>query len=481
MQSILIIGGTDPSGAGLSTDIQVAQSLGCSVVPVVTAVTAQRHDTVIDQGLLSAERVAAQLKCIDFTQIQVVKIGMLGNEAIVKTVAEHLPERIQIVLDPVFSASSGGALMTDAGMQALKKWLMPRALITPNIDELSTLSGLTVTDDQSQLAASNALLALGAQAVFAKGGHLKNGRNSTDIYIDVHQQYALSAPCWPDRSNVRGTGCAIATAIACCLSVGASMDDALVMAKGAVNQAIAKAKLDGTAYVATHLGMPQHVRYMPKRHAVDEMPAFNFAPCETSSLGIYPVVDSVEWIKKLEALGVATIQLRIKTGKPADIEQAIQAAIDYCTPRNIRLFINDYWQLAIKYGAYGVHLGQQDIDSADLGAIAKAGLRLGLSSHCWFEVARALAIKPSYLALGPIYATTSKEMTWIPQGVEAVQKWMDLFQGEMPLVAIGGINIERARALKTTGVGAVAMISAITEAKDYAQATRDLLALWVET
>ena len=479
---IVVIGGTDPGGAGLSTDIQVAQSIGCSVLPVVTAVTAQSHDQVLDSGLMSAEHVARQLECIDFTYVSVVKIGMLGSAKIVQTVAARIPKHVRIVLDPVLSTSSGGGLLTKSGVLALKILLIPRAtLITPNSNELRALSGIAPDDTKSILAASRELLSLGAAAVFAKGGHSNILEDiCTDIYADTTRHYALSGTRWPNRVNVRGTGCALATAIACFLNQGARMADALVMARAAVSQSIdlAVAVTDGSAYWARHHGMPAHVRYVPEQRRIEDAITPIFPDCGTRDLGIYPVVDSVGWIKKLLPLGVTTIQLRIKEGPSDDIEQQILDAVRYCASRKVRLFINDHWVLAIKHGAYGVHLGQEDIETADLHAIADAGLRLGLSSHCWSEVARALAIKPGYLALGPIYATTSKEMPWVPQGAAAVQQWVDLFDGTIPLVAIGGIDIARARILKRTGVGSVAMISAITQAADYTKATRDLLALW---
>jgi hydroxymethylpyrimidine kinase/phosphomethylpyrimidine kinase/thiamine-phosphate diphosphorylase len=477
---VVVIGGTDPSGAGLSTDIQVAQSLGCSALPVVTAVTAQRHDRVLDSGLMSAEHVSRQLKCIDFSRLRVVKIGMLGTADVIQAVAGLIPAHVRIVLDPVLGASSGATLLSKSGLAALKALLIPRAtLITPNIAELKELSDIEPDNEQTMRLASQALLALGAGAVFAKGGHRKMpGDISTDMFTDATQHYALSGTRWPDRVNVRGTGCALATAIACFLNQGARMDDALVMARAAISQSIDLAIADGGAYLARHRGLPAHIRYVPEQHRNGDSIALKSPNCGTLDLGIYPVVDSLDWIKKLVPLGITTIQLRIKQGLSEDIEKQILDAVRYCTLRNIRLFINDHWALAIKHGAYGVHLGQEDIEAANLPAIADAGLRLGLSSHCWSEVARALAIKPSYLALGPIYETSSKQMPWVPQGAVAVKQWVERFDSAIPLVAIGGINLARARVLKQTGVGSVAMISAITQAPDYKKATRDLLAVW---
>ena len=191
-------------------------------------------------------------------------------------------------------------------------------------------------------------------------------------------------------------------------------------------------------------------------------------------LGLYPVVDSVDWIARLLDWGVSTLQLRIKDPQATDLEQQIQQAIELGRRYQARLFINDYWQLAIKHGAYGVHLGQEDIQTADLDALRQAGLRLGISTHDAAELAEALALKPSYVALGHIFPTQTKEMPSQPQGLinlaAAVKQ-----AGSTPTVAIGGISEERVVDILATGVGSVALVSAITKAADPEQATKRLL------
>jgi hydroxymethylpyrimidine kinase/phosphomethylpyrimidine kinase/thiamine-phosphate diphosphorylase len=129
------------------------------------------------------------------------------------------------------------------------------------------------------------------------------------------------------------------------------------------------------------------------------------------------------------------------------------------------LFINDYWQLAIKHKAYGVHLGQEDMEVADLPMIADAGLRLGLSTHGYYEILRAQQLKPSYIALGHIFPTKTKQMPSDPQGLNRLGKYAALL-ADIPTVAIGGINLKRAAAVWKTGVGSIAVVSAITDATD---------------
>ncbi|KGA22018.1 thiamine-phosphate pyrophosphorylase [Pectobacterium brasiliense] len=199
-----------------------------------------------------------------------------------------------------------------------------------------------------------------------------------------------------------------------------------------------------------------------------------FAPTP-QRLGLYPVVDSVEWIERLLGVGVKTIQLRIKDRSDEQAEAEVIQAIALGRRYQAQLFINDYWRLAVKHQAYGVHLGQEDLDTADLAAIKQAGLRLGVSTHDDRELARAVAISPSYIALGHIFPTQTKDMPSAPQGVVELTRHITDLQGRFPTVAIGGISIDRVPAVLKTGVGSIAVVSAITQAPDWRQATATLL------
>ncbi|CDL80024.1 thiamine phosphate synthase [Xenorhabdus cabanillasii] len=207
----------------------------------------------------------------------------------------------------------------------------------------------------------------------------------------------------------------------------------------------------------------------------NQLKTISFAPTE-HRLGLYPVVDSLMWIGRLLEAGVRTLQLRIKDMSEEQVEDDIRQAITLGNQYSARLFINDYWRLAIKHRAYGVHLGQEDLDIADLQAIQQAGLRLGISTHNEQELARAKALRPSYIALGHIFPTTTKEMPSSPQGLIALKHQVEITP-EFPTVAIGGISLERVPDVIATGVGGVALVSAITKAKDWRQATSRLLHL----
>ncbi len=199
-------------------------------------------------------------------------------------------------------------------------------------------------------------------------------------------------------------------------------------------------------------------------------------PPTEKKLGLYPVVDSIEWIERLLKIGVTTIQLRIKDKQPKDVEQDIITAIKLGREYNARLFINDYWQLAIKHHAYGVHLGQEDLDIADLDAIKQSGLCLGISTHNDTELQRAKRLLPSYIALGHIFPTTTKDMPSKPQGLRALKHQVEQTH-DFPTVAIGGISLEKVSDVVATGVGGVALVSAITKASDWQQVTLKLLEL----
>ncbi|PKA29721.1 thiamine phosphate synthase [Cedecea lapagei] len=193
-------------------------------------------------------------------------------------------------------------------------------------------------------------------------------------------------------------------------------------------------------------------------------------------LGLYPVVDSVEWIERLLKAGVKTLQLRIKDKRDEEVESDVIAAIELGRRFNARLFINDYWQLAIKHQAYGVHLGQEDLETTDLSAIREAGLRLGVSTHDDMEIDVALAARPSYIALGHVFPTQTKQMPSAPQGLAQLARHIARL-GDYPTVAIGGISLARAPAVLETGVGSIAVVSAITQAADWQAATEQLLQL----
>jgi thiamine-phosphate pyrophosphorylase len=189
----------------------------------------------------------------------------------------------------------------------------------------------------------------------------------------------------------------------------------------------------------------------------------------------YLIVDSAEWAARLLPCGVRLMQLRIKDKPDATIRSEIAKAKALCARYGAQLIVNDYWQQAIDAGCDFIHLGQGDLDRADLFAIRRAGLKLGISTHDEAELSRALEAKPDYVALGPIYPTRLKQMPFAPQGLARITEWKKKI-GKTPLVAIGGITLERVRAVLEAGADSAAVVTDISLNADPEQRARD----WVE-
>ncbi len=172
----------------------------------------------------------------------------------------------------------------------------------------------------------------------------------------------------------------------------------------------------------------------------------------------YPIVPNLDWLCRIVPLGVRTVQLRIKDEAVAEIAPLIVKALEITRAHGCQLVVNDFWQEAIAAGADYIHLGQEDLARADLGAIRNAGLRLGISTHTHEELDVALAAEPDYIALGPIYETKLKAMPWAPQGLGRVGEWSGRIS-PLPLIAIGGITPERAGAVLDAGATSIAVIT----------------------
>ncbi|MCE8513157.1 thiamine phosphate synthase [Ruegeria pomeroyi] len=175
----------------------------------------------------------------------------------------------------------------------------------------------------------------------------------------------------------------------------------------------------------------------------------------------YPIFDHTDWLRRMLPLGVKLVQLRIKDQPDAMNRAEIAIARDLCRAHGAVLVINDYWQIAIDAGCEWLHLGQEDLDQADLHAIRKAGLRLGVSTHDDDELERVLGMDPDYVALGPVYPTILKQMKWHQQGLPRVTEWKARV-GAIPLVGIGGMSVERAPGVLAAGADIVSVVTDIT-------------------
>ena len=171
----------------------------------------------------------------------------------------------------------------------------------------------------------------------------------------------------------------------------------------------------------------------------------------------YPILPDTEWLARLLPQGIKLVQLRIKDKSEAAVKDEIARAVALCRTHGCQLVINDYWRETVEQGAHFVHLGQKDLANADLSAIRAAGIGLGVSTHNVEELHAALAAKPDYVALGPIYATTLKAMPWAPQGLPRLAEWRAKI--DCALVAIGGMTADRAPLALAAGADSVAVIT----------------------
>jgi hydroxymethylpyrimidine kinase/phosphomethylpyrimidine kinase/thiamine-phosphate diphosphorylase len=476
-----IAGSDSGGGAGIQSDLRSFHDFGVHGCTVITALTAQNSMTISNIRATDSEQIMAQIEALDSDlAAQAIKLGMLANSTIIRCIASYLKSYSGfVVCDPVLQSSNNHSLLDSDALQAFKQ-LLPRIdLLTPNIGEAETLTGLTITTTEQLTHAAQALLAVGVRAVLITGGHFKPINNQRlDYYCDKDHSFWLAGEnIATDHSH--GSGCTLSSAITAAIAKGYELRDALVLAKAYTSQGLRHSvQLGSGPGPVAHLGFPKQLEDLPHLtphltpHLIpkaDGLP-LEFASCG-DELGIYPVVDSIEWLEKLMPLGITTIQLRIKNAD-ANLSAIIAHAVLLAQRYRVRLFINDHWQLAIEHSAYGVHLGQEDIESADLKAISAAGLRLGISTHSYYEIARAHAIGPSYIAIGPIYATNTKVMRFSERGLERLRQWVRLLKPRYLLTAIGGINLERAPGVLATGVNSCAVVSAITLADDYQDAVR---------
>ena len=175
----------------------------------------------------------------------------------------------------------------------------------------------------------------------------------------------------------------------------------------------------------------------------------------------YPIVDNADWISRLVPLGIKLVQLRAKDMDNAQIRAEVISARETCRSHNCQLIVNDYWQIAIDEGCDFIHLGQEDLDSADIKSIRANNIRIGISTHDHAELDRALSLAPDYVALGPVYPTILKKMKWTEQGLDRVSEWKKLV-GDIPLVGIGGLSVERAPGVLAAGADIVSVVTDIT-------------------
>lgn len=462
-----VAGSDSGGGAGMQADIKVFQAMGVHGCSVLSSVTAQNSQGVERVHPLPLRQVQAQWRAlIDDLPPAAIKVGLPGNAAAVRFLVEQFI-RLDVpkIIDPVGTASTGSPLVDAETLELVQTLLVPYAdVLTPNLPEAEQLVGRSLPEPDDVQEAANELVQRGAGSVVIKGGH-REGERCHDFWSNGSQYAWLTSPRH-DTRHTHGTGCTFASALAAARALGYHELDAVVIAKAYVNQALAGAYPTGAGPgTLDHPGWPLYPACLPALSDTGaDLPGEAFAPFEMDGPELYPVVDRAAWVERLLPLGVTTLQIRVKDLEGSARESELASAIAAAKAAGAHLYVNDDWETALRLGAYGVHLGQDDLDGADLAALARAGLRLGVSTHSYTELSRAIAVRPSYVALGTLFPTSSKVMDYPPLGLEAFRRMSRAVP--VPVVAIGGISLENASDVLDAGADGLAMISAITQAED---------------
>lgn len=452
------IAGTDSGGgAGLAADQRAANAFGVHLCGVVAAVTAQNSCAVTLVEPMRVELLDAQMSALvaDMPP-SVIKTGLLGGAAQVRCVArwvdqlrEHGP--LSLVVDPVFGSSAGGApFVDDSTLQAYRNELLPRAtIITPNRREAAQLLNVSASDAADRVPSlARALRETGSAGVCITGGDSDHGRGDGRVldWVDGPRARGWLATQRVDTLFNHGTGCTFATSLAAGLALGFVTEDATVLAKMAVTDALRRGSAAGAGAgpVRAMPGFATDPALVPLM-SFGELSRFAAQRVDTpASLGLYAIVDDAQRVEQVLAAGVRTVQLRVKRDPSAGAEwegqlrHNVAHSVALCREAGALLFINDHWIEAKNCGAQGVHLGQEDLlalGEDGRAALQATRLELGISSHSLWELARAKGLAPRYIACGPVWPTLTKIMPWLPQKEHNLAWWCRM--AGTPVVPLG--------------------------------------------
>jgi len=458
---VLTIAGSDPSsGAGIQADLKTIEATGGYAATVVTAITAQNTRGVARCSALAPDLVRDQLAAVwsDLRPAS-VKSGMLASEPIVRVVAERIRnERPRhYVLDPVMQSSDGFCLLSEAGVGALRRELIPLAtLLTPNVDDVAALTGLDVRNVEEAERAGRRLMTLGCAAVLVKGGHY-GGSQAIDLLVGPSGVREFSAERLA-APHTHGTGCVLSAAIATGLALGQSLEDAVASAKQVVTAAIRHGLPLGAGRGPVD---PMH-RHLPGRlHVItDETLQSRYSHLE---------------LAKLAAEGGAdTIQLREKRQRPTSaLVRWAREMAEGVRERGARLLVNDRVDVALEAQADGVHLGPRDLTPACARRMLGPRGLIGATAND-LESALILAAAPiDYLGVGPIFGTSSKADPAASVGLEGLREIASAVA--LPVIAIGNISPQRVQGVILAGAHGVAVLSDVACHADPRQRVRQFV------
>lgn len=480
-----IAGNDSGGGAGLTADSRAADALGVHLCPVVAAITAQNSQGVQLLQPTAPEVLEAQLVALaEDMPPAVIKTGLLGSAENVGVVAgwvqgqRQVNPDLQLVVDPVLRSSSGSDFVDEDLLTAYRELLLPLAtLITPNQSEAQRL-GLQVAEIYEHPSPS----------LCVTGGDAPDQPDWAMDWVQSPQAVGWLALPRVATTHNHGTGCTFATAAAAALALGFVMADALVLAKMATTHALQNAYAAGAGAGPVHAqpGFALRPELMPYMGWGDALPTIcETAPAvdrPTSALAaaplagyIYAIVESTDRLNEVLDAGAKLVQLRIKRPENADnnwlaqLQTDIQAAVALAAHYGAQLFINDHVGAAMQAKAAGLHVGQEDWEQLSqtvrkvlLRNLQAGRVQIGISSHSLWELARARSLAPSYIACGPVWATTTKDMPWLPQGLDNLSWWARM--AGCPVVGIGGVlQLEQATQIAQTGAAAACIVRGIGE------------------
>ncbi len=513
---VISISALDNFGAsGLAADVRIGAHIGVHVFPVITAITVQNNELfylsdAVDPSLL-IRQLEVTLEGCENTPVRALKIGLLpDNPETIKELARYLKTWPGLkVLDTPFMSSSLVPMLSEESIAALADYLAPVVdIMTPNLAEAERLGRHFDQQLKGEVPAlaAHLLKKMDIKWVVIKGCEEAirspdTERKAIDYLAGQGGCYWLESPHQP--KDMRGTGCQFALAIAAHYALGHEIADAVVLAKTSINHAISTSQRLGSKHVSffsrseKHPGItssapPDKIAQSDTssdtlvggHYSFDQINPQNFPVAyysrhpkftfpEEEHIGLYAIAPDITWFEKFARAGIKFIQLRLKNMTGDEVERATLQALSLSRQHKVTFYLNDFWKLAIKHQIYGVHLGQEDLLTADLEAIANAGVRLGISTHCFLEAAVAKSITPSYYALGPIFPTTCKSMAFGPQGPKKISQWKQILQ--RPIVAIGGITRQNAPEIAAAGADGLALISDLTTATNFNQCVKEWL------
>jgi len=466
-------------GAGIQADLNTIHSLECHGCTVITAITAQNSVSVEKIHPISAVDLAAQWQALEKDLLpKAIKIGLLPEPNTLRWLARHLKElRLNndffCVWDPVLKASTGARFLDAFDRGEIDPLLNQTDLITPNLQEAEMLTKIKIKSLSDIQLAAKQLLNRGVNNVLIKGGHSFDDSDVCRDYFANQEQSFWLCHARQDQPNNHGTGCSLASAIASFVAKGSSLSDSIVLANRFIQQGLRLAapqgKGAGPVWQAALENHPTDLAVLVKSAEYFQVTSTAFS--KAKSLGLYAIVNTLDNLVRLMDQGIDTFQWRDKSlhaqnGLSEEQRLVLMQAIALCKEKNTPLYINDNWQLALEFNAYGLHLGQEDLaelTDEDLQRIKNRGLYLGISCHNETELAYAHSLKPSYLAFGPVFTPKSKIVEHPPLGLLKLKQWQSSYGGIYPTTCIGGIERDNLEQVLATGIESVAVISALND------------------